>query len=360
MKNVLGLPAHPPRGAMYTRRLAAALAAALAAIAAGCGSGGSTASSSPPTTTSQGSTTMSAAGRAQYPVAITDCGGRKTTYAKAPARVVTIDPNITEMLLLLGLKDRIAGYTEWYSPNQQWPSTKAAMKTLHQINVGQNYPTKEAVVARSPDLVASVYTYSFMTPLPTRASWARLGVDSYEALGECSSTAPADFSLLYDDMRNLGAMFGVQSRTEARIAALKSRVARLQRRVRAAHLPKRTIAIYDGTPDHPTTYGGTANAVISLAGAKYLWAGFNPNKLPSWEQFVKGNPDVIWIVPDAGHSVSDLERKLESDPRLKNVTAVKKKAYVVVPQADATVESPRNVDGLAKLVDGLIAVEQGR
>jgi len=36
----------------------------------------------------------------RYPVTIKDCCGSETTYDKAPERVITIDPNLTEMLLI--------------------------------------------------------------------------------------------------------------------------------------------------------------------------------------------------------------------------------------------------------------------
>ena len=65
---------------------------------------------------------------------IQDCGGRSTTYAQAPERVVTIDPSVTEMLLLLGLGDRIVGYTEFYPPEQQWPPVRADLAKLKLIN----------------------------------------------------------------------------------------------------------------------------------------------------------------------------------------------------------------------------------
>ena len=296
--------------------------------------------------------------RTQYPVTIKDCGDRSTTYDKAPQRVVTIDPNIAEMMLLLGLKDRIVGYTEFYTPDQQWAPTKADMQTLKQINdINVGYPSKEAIVALNPDLVASIYTYAFMDPLPDRDGWTKLGVKSYEAVGECYTKPPTDFSLLYQDLRNFGIIFDVQDRAEAEIAKLQARVAALQQKAKDAGLASKKIGIYDGTPNTPTIYGGTVNAVITLAGATYIWADVDPNgTMPGWEQFVAANPDVIWVVPDAGPSVDTLEQQMANDPRLNKMPAVMNKAYIVVPQADATVESPRLIDGLEKMINGLMGL----
>jgi len=295
--------------------------------------------------------------RTQYPVQIADCGGRVTTYDQAPERVVTVDPNVTEMLLTLGLKDRIVGYTEFYSPDQQWGPTKADMATLPRINDGANYPSQEAIAAVSPDLVTSIYPWAFGYGLPDRDGWTALGVKSYETLGECDWGAATDFSLLYQDLRNLGVIFDVQDRAEAEVAQLEARVVAAQQRAKDAGLPSHLIATHDGEKEHPGAYGATANAVITLAGSRYLFAGLAADQIPSWESFVAADPDVIWVIPDAGPTVDAIEQQLETDPRTANVTGVKNHAYVVIPQADATVESPRQVDGLEKLVDALIALQ---
>ena len=332
----------------------AAAVVALAALVAGCGG-----SSSALTASAGGTgTTASAAGRTRYPVTITDCGGRATTYATAPSRVVTIDPNITEMLLTLGLKDRIVGFTQFYTPAQEWGPTKAAMDSLPQINSNLGYPSTEAVVATAPDLVTSIYPYAFMDPLPTREGWAKRGVKTYEALGECSGKSVTDLSLLYRDLRNLGVIFDVQDQAKAEIARLQARVAAAQAKAKAAGLASHVIATHDGGKEHPGTYGGTAEAIVALAGSRSAFAGLGVDEVPSWEQFVKADPDVIWVIPDAGPSVAEIEKQLEDDPRTSQVAGVRDRSFVVVPQADATVESPRNVDGLEKMVDALITLKQ--
>ena len=296
--------------------------------------------------------------RTRYPVTITDCSGRTTTYTKVPERVVTIDPSVTEMLLVLGLREKIVGYTEFFTPDQQWTTTKSDMTRLHMINDGANYPSKEAIIALKPDLVTSVYSYAFTDPLPDRAGWNALGIHAYQALGGCyQGNLPSDFSLLYQDMRNFGMIFDVQSRAEMEIAKIQTRVTELQKEARDAGLKAMIIAPYDGYDKQPTFYGGMENAVISLVGAKYIWANATSYASPSWEEFVAANPQVIWLIPDAGVSIEVLKHRLESDPRFTTVSGIKNKAYIIVPQADATIESPRLVDGMEKMINGLLALK---
>jgi ABC-type Fe3+-hydroxamate transport system substrate-binding protein len=52
-----------------------------------------------------------------------------------------------------------------------------------------------------------------------------------------------------------------------------------------------------------------------------------------------------------------IKEKLATDPRLTNVTAVRKAAYVIVSYNEGGVASPRNVDALEQMIDGLIALQ---
>jgi len=306
--------------------------------------------------------------RTQYPVTITDCGGRETTYTKAPERVVVLDPAIAEFLLLLGLKDKIVGFTEFQEPGQRWSVTQADMDSLPAINADMMYPSKEAILAVSPDTVMSIYPSALLSnqELPDREGWTQLGVNSYLTQGEChlSTTPVTDFSLLYEDLRNIGIIFDVQERAETEIAKLQARVEALQQKVKDAGLEPVTIWSYSGETDpYPAGAVGTPNAVITLAGATNAFADvLKDYDAISWEEIVARNPDVIWVMTSAGegmfiNELKGIEEKLAADPRLVNIPAVKNKAYVVVSYNVGGVETPRNVDALEQMIDGLLALK---
>ena len=311
------------------------------------------------------SDSQSAAG---YPVTVTDCGGRETTYSKAPERVVTLDPAVTESLLLLGLKDKIVGFTEFQEAGQRWAVTQAEMDALNVINESMMYPSKEAIVALSPDLVTSVYPSALLEnkELPDREGWAKLGVNSYLMQGEChlSTTPVTDFSLLYTDLRNFGAIFGVKDRAEAEIAKLQARVEALQKKAKDAGLQPLTMWSYSGEQDpYPAGGVGTPNAIITLAGAKNAFGDvLRDYDAISWEEIVKRNPDVIWVMTSAGegmfiNELNGIKEKLAADPRLVNITAMQKQAFVVVSYNEGGVTTPRNVDALEQMINGLIALK---
>ncbi len=309
-----------------------------------------------------------ATNRTQYPVTVRDCGGRETTYTKAPERIVTLDPAITESLLLLGLKDKIVGFTEFQTPDQRWSVTKDDMDTLPVINKDMAYPSKEAVLATSPDIVMSVYPSALLenSELPNRDGWNALGINAYLTLGECheSKTPVTDFSLLYTDIRNLGIIFDVQDRAEAEIAKLEQRVAAVQQKVADAKLPARTMWSYSGEEEpYPAGAVGTPNAVMTLAGITNAFGDIARDyDAVSWEEIVKRNPDVIWVMTSAGEGffiteAKGIQDKLESDSRSNTIRAVQNKAYVIISYNEGGVETPRNVDALERMVDALIALK---
>jgi len=325
-----------------------------------CGpSSGDTAASGSPVITSSGQRTV-------YPVTVTDCDGRKTTYTKAPARVVTFDDNITETLLSLGLADRIVGATKFDVPGSEWAPTKAQMDALPMINktgtLSSGYPSKETVVAQNPDLVASVYESAFDKAYGpgTHESWTALGVNSYQTLQDCETNkAQYDFSLLYQDIHNLGVIFDVQDRATALIQKLQGEVSELQARVKAAGLGSYRIGTHDGEQAHPGTMGiTTANAIITQAGSTYAFLNDDTGAQPiSWETFVARDPQVIWVITDLGQTATQTETQLENDPRTRNVDGVLHKRFVVVSYNDA-VGSPRCIDGLRHMVHGLVSLKQ--
>ncbi|MFN8631275.1 MAG: ABC transporter substrate-binding protein [Chloroflexota bacterium] len=305
--------------------------------------------------------------RTTYPVTIAGCAGRTLTFQKAPERVVTFDPAVTEIMLTLGFKDRIVGVTLFddgpAAGDKMWSVTKADMLSLKVINDPKvGYPSREAVVAARPDLVASEYTSAFDPSygVGTFKQFDALGIPAYVTHGGCEDAPPiwTDLSVIYQDIRDFGVIFDVQDKADAEIASLQAQVAAIQAKARAANLPDHNNGMYCCGPDNPGTLGTTvANALITLAGSHYAFLNEDNGRKPlSWEAFVKGDPDVIWIITGLGEAATTAEDFLAKSPRTAAMTAVKAKRYLVVAYDDVG-ETPRTIDGLRNLVDGLIALQ---
>ena len=306
---------------------------------------------------------LTSTGQTHYPVTIHDCHGA-TTYTKPPGRIISLDDSATDTLVALGLADKVVGVTKFELPSQEWPQDAAVVDRLHTLTIAQDYPSLESIVALRPDFVISAFPSAFTQGIgpATPARWKSFGVSSYETVADCgqySSTPLSNFNLMYTDMHNLGVIFNRQAAASREIKHLQEQVDAAQARAKAAGLGNYLVGQANGMTQSPGTMGVTTNnAIISLAGSTYAFVkqDTNPNLSVSWEQVVKDNPQVFWLITQQGTSVAQMEHVLESNPQLATITAIKHHAYVPISYFDAA-GSPRAVQGVQDLVAGLIALK---
>jgi len=342
----------------------AAIAVTVAGLCAGCGAGSAQSS---PAASGAHSAGPASAGQTQYPVTVRDCNGSHT-YDKAPSRIVTLDDSATDTLVAMGLTSKIVAVTKFETASQEWPQDASIVAKLHGLSYGNAYPSLESILALRPDIIVSDFPSAFAQGIgpATPQRWKALGVASYETLSDCgqySSTPLYDFSQLYTDIRNLGIIFNDQAKAATLITHLQAEVAADHALARKAGLGNYRIGEANGMTSSPGTLGvTTANAIITEAGSSYAFVKYdtNPNVNVSWEEVVKTDPQVFWLITDSGFTVSQMEHFLQHDPQLRTVQAIKDQAYVPISYF-AAAGSPRAVDAIRLLVDGLIQLkDQGR
>jgi ABC-type Fe3+-hydroxamate transport system substrate-binding protein len=205
------------------RRRAAVLAGPVLAIAgllAGCGS---SAPSAPAAAAPSAASSPSASPTAStsYPVTVTNCGV-PVTYTKAPSRAVSNDINTTEDMLALGL---------------------------------------EKLVGLHPDFLFAGWNYGLETGTNlTPDGLAKYGIKVLAPTESCAHVQPGKTSVsignTYQDLRNLGAIFGVRQRAQQVIAGMQAQVAAV--RAKVAKLKPVTVFDYDSGDSAPFTAGGLA------------------------------------------------------------------------------------------------------
>ncbi|MEU4115930.1 ABC transporter substrate-binding protein [Kitasatospora sp. NPDC028055] len=301
-----------------------------------------------------GATTASA----HYPVTVTNCGER-LTFAQKPARVVTNDVNITELMLSLGLADRMAGYV---MPDDKGKVDKVAWKDGYQQTawLSKKVLTKEIALDAKADLVFAGWHYGFdegsgVTPQAFKA----LGVDSYVLSESCRSGKGSErgvmdpLEALYTDLANLGAIFDVKDRADRLIAESRATIA-------AVPQPERrpSVFLYDSGQDKPYTAGkfAAADEIIAKAGGTNIMGDLADTWVTAgWESVVQRDPEVI-VINDYGTPGAEEKRQfLKSFPPLANVAAIRNDRIFVMDYADL-VESPRNPAAISTLAEFLRTV----
>ncbi|TJZ52792.1 ABC transporter substrate-binding protein [Streptomyces piniterrae] len=307
-----------------------------------------------------------AAPSGHYPVTIENCGVR-TTYDKAPRRVVTNDVGIADIMFALGLEDHMAGYVmPAYRGDIDAVAWKAAYGKVPWLS--KKAITKEIALDARADLVFAGWHYGFgedsgVTP----ASLKKLGIGSYVLTESCRNSTTGGsrgvmppLEALYTDLETLGKIFDVEDRAAALIKKYRKQVADAQ--AKAPEEGERpSVFLYDGGEDKPLTSGKYAGPhdIITKAGGDHVMKDLKDSwTTVGWETIVERDPDVIVINDYGTPTAAQKKAFLMSYPPLANVSAIKHHRIYVMDYADL-VESPRNPAAVTALAGYLRNVRRG-
>lgn len=293
-------------------------------------------------------TAAPALAQTSYPLTIENCG-TTVELAAPPSRVVTIKSTATEMLLALGLENRIVGVGFQDGPvPQQWAAGAAALPVL-----SDKLPSQEVVLEVEPDLVYGGWESNFAADgAGERGTLAALGVSTYVSPAACRSIKPVKltFDALFAEIGEIGTIFDAKSAADALVAEQKAELAALKsdnRGLTALWYSSGTKAPYVGA-------GSNAPAMIMEAlGLSNIMADVDDGWVAaSWEAVVDANPDVIVLVDAAWNSAEQKKKLLAENPITSQLDAVVNQHYLIVPfpASEAGVRNvPATVDMAAQL-----------
>ncbi|CDF93382.1 MULTISPECIES: ABC transporter substrate-binding protein [unclassified Pseudomonas] len=273
----------------------------------------------------------------RYPLTIQSCN-RQVVFNEAPRHAVSHDINMTQMMLALGLKSRMVGY----SGISGWKSVTPEMaKILDGLpELAAKYPSVETLLNANVDFFFAGWDYGMrvggdLTPQTLQP----LGIPVYELTESCAfvmKRPAASLEDTYNDLRNLGKIFDVQDRADALIATMQAQVAEVRKDL-PANRPR--VFLYDSGEDRAMTSGrlGMPQALIDAAGGRNIlddvetsWTRVN------WENVVERNPEVIVIVDYGEVSAEQKQQFLLGSPALQSVDAIRHRRFIVIPYVQAT------------------------
>lgn len=306
-----------------------------------------------------------------YPLTLDNCG-MTLTFERAPQRALTLGQNPSEILLLLGLADRMVGTAVWVSP--VLPAAAAAEAGVARI--ADALPSFEAVVGRGPDFVASQYETLIgrYGRIGGRDQFRDLGIASYVSPTDCGTqrdTHPDGMrserfgmDLVYREIEELARIFDVDVRGQALVAELRAREAAVRRRVAGRGADVSLVFWFssaDVAGDAWVAGRRGASAYIADAlGARNVVASSLEWPLVSWEMIAAADPSVIVMGTMArrvqGADDPAVKRAfLLGDPVVSRLEAVRAGRIVAI-DAQALNPTIRTIDGLEHLADALDAL----
>jgi iron complex transport system substrate-binding protein len=302
-------------------------------------------------------------GKTVYPLVLDNCG-QSVTVDAPPQRVVSLDQDSTEILLSLGLQDRMVGTASWTDPiRENLAEANASVPRL-----ADNAPTYEVVLDTDPDFVTASFGRHYKQGgVADRSRFAESNIETYLAPTDCDNglsvnggnprTTPLTMDALYQTIRETAEVFDVQDRGESLISELQGR---LKAATSGNDKTGESIAFWFADTKSPY-FAGRSGAPALLAdqvGATNVYSDLQDDwEAVGWETVVDRDPSVL-VLGDLlrnrfpGDKLEDKIAFLESDPVTSTMDAVKNKRYISLHGAEMN-PSIRLVDAVEKLTAGL-------
>ncbi len=286
-----------------------------------------------------------------YPITTENCGF-KETFKHAPVRVVTIGQHETELMLALGLEQKIVGTSVWFGALPD--DLKQQGQKLKRL--AENAPGFEAVAAQRPDLVLAQYSWHVgpQGEVATRQQFEQLGIRTWISPADCTAKAvtatsngdgarsePYSINIIFDEITALARIFNVQACGETLKQKLTDRIAAAQQHIHTPPgLPLKVVYWFSSTrlKGDPWVAGskGAPGWISKTLGLKNIIDSDEEWPSVTWEYIVKAQPDIIVIASMdrrlyPADDVAIKKQFLETDPVTREISAVKKGHIVVVP-----------------------------
>jgi iron complex transport system substrate-binding protein len=259
---------------------------------------------------------------------IIDDLGRTVTIPQSLTRIVSLAPNITEILYAVGADSLIVGVTDYCD----YPSQAKQKPHIG----GMINPSIEAIVGTQPDLV-----------LISVEGNSRLDFERLKKLSiPVFATNPRTIEGVLKSVLDIGKLTGVPQNAERLISELRSRHDSITHLYRQQHHP-RVLVIFSLTPLMVAGNGSFVDELITDAGGINLGSsGKGPYPLFSREEILRLQPDKIVLTSDIAVSSVDL---LHHYPEWKTLNAFRFGAVSTIDASLISRPGPRVIDGLAEL-----------
>lgn len=261
-----------------------------------------------------------------------DALGRTLFLAKAPVRVVSMAPSVTETLYALGLEERLVAVT----PYCDYPP-EARRKT----HLGGIHPSVEHILVLKPDLV--LVPQDFIQP------------DLLESLDRVKVPVfvlkAAQLEDVLSQIQTIARMFEQGKAGDELVGAMRTRLNVVKARIQSLTRP-RVLYVLNSDPLQTAGPGSFIHQLIEMAGGANI-AGEASSAYPrlALEEVLARDPEILIFPVGTSEGIPVEEQRQWR--RWSNLSAVKEGRFVSVPSALLDRPGPRLVDGLELLTQAI-------
>lgn len=260
-----------------------------------------------------------------------DDAGRSVTLERAPVRIVSLSPAITELLFALGAGDRVVGRT-------QWGKDPAEALMVPSVGDGLN-PNVEVILAQRPDLVL------FYASAANKSA-----IDRLEALGVATASIRIDrLTDLVRASRFLGDLLGARPVADSLTEEFQRRLDRVT--VLTGRRPTVLIVAWDNPPIVIGESSFLSEIVHRAGGENVFGDEARPSLTVSLETIASRQPDIVFI---SGAEDPDFVRR----PEWQTIRAIRERQFAVVEGTEFSYPSFRAPGAIRELRRALAGWQQ--
>jgi iron complex transport system substrate-binding protein len=270
----------------------------------------------------------------------------------APQRIITIKTTSTELVLALGLGDRIIG--------QAFPDgpVDPAFGDSDIPVISDFVPSEEAVLALEPDFIVAGWESNLTADgAGDRTELKSLGIGTYVSPAACKDEpykpAKLNFADIFNYITEAGNVLGAPSKAAAVINAQTEALVEIEPSTAGL-----SALWWSSGEDSPYVGAGTGapELVMETVGLRNIAADVDDTwSTLSWEAVVDANPDVIILVDASWNTAASKRAMLEANPATAALPAVVNHRYIEIPFASSEA-GVRTVQAAQLISAGLAAL----
>lgn len=271
------------------------------------------------------------------------------SYKLGPQKVLVTYPGATELLIELGLENRIRGTVAPYG--REPIRYRAIYESLPKVSA-PFVPTKEEVLDMEPDLIIAWSHHFQSDALGSIYNWFDRGIATYIVPATVRKGTPTIESTVYPFIDDMGRIFHVEDKAQSYKKSLENRVQTVfQQASKRSKKPSLMILQMHGKSLY-SLYGSTylINDVVEKAGGHNLISRQLNSVGP--ERVLAYDPDYIVLV-NASHNDDQWRDQvldeLKNDTNLNHLRAVQEGHIIPVAFGDVNNGNGRVVDVLEEI-----------
>ncbi|MEG1641838.1 MAG: ABC transporter substrate-binding protein [Synergistaceae bacterium] len=300
-----------------------------------------------------GETAQISSNSSYYPITITNYNSQrkqcKITIEREPQRVFAYHQNNIELLIKLGLKDKLVGSAGRFVDEEKtlgnWDARLRSVKYM-----GLSGIRKEDVMFLETDIILgwiSTFTDT-VWGIGKTDFWNKRKVNCY-VVANCSGLNKKEtINSEYEYIRDIGRIFNRQKEAEKIIKEIDNEINYVVSL--SANRPRQRVMLLDFQPRITVNY--TRNKLCADVISKLGGDVINTKRIISLEDIIKADPDVIFVAYKTNEEIN-LTRHLLKNPATKNLRCVKNNRVYGVPFTFLYGPGVRLIDGIKHFSKGL-------